>query len=226
MKEHPILFSGPMVRAMLAGTKTQTRRIVTAAPGKQSEWLTPEALVSVRRFAPSIDGRWTIAVGEPSRIVHCGVEMDGGHIGSIRCPYGAAGDRLWVRETWAGDDCCGFVYRADHPGADLARGDLDDGEQTIRQWRPSIFMPRALSRITLEIVSVRAERLHDITDDDIRAEGVTVEMVAEMHGTTPERIAHPRLRNAWGLGWNKINGKRASWASNPWVWRIEFRRLP
>lgn len=185
MKERAILFSSAMVRAILAATKTQTRRVV----------------------------RGESDIPEPFR----------------RCPYGVARDRLWVRETWAGDDCCGFVYRADHPDADLRRGDLDSGEQSIRAWHPSIFMPRAASRITLEIVSVRAERLQDITDEDARAEGIDPDAPiqgningkhGEIHCFGPDRG-----RNAFALLWDAINSKRAPWSSNPWVWVIAFKRV-
>lgn len=170
MKEHPILFSGPMVRALLAGTKTQTRRIVT-----QPRFVGPA-------------------------MIHAG-------------PYGGPGDRLWVRETFA-ETSGRVIYRESVP--------MGPGV-----WRPSIFMPRALSRITLEVVSVRVERLQDITDDDILAEGVTVAGVAALVGK--QRSREPiacNLRGLWSLGWDAINGKRAPWASNPWVWRVEFRRLP
>src|SRR5262249_27378565 len=146
----------------------------------------------------------------------------GGDVHGLLCPYGGPGDRLWVRETWAGDDCCGYVYRADHPNADLKRGDLDDGDQSIRRWRPAIHMPHAASRITLDVLSVRVERLQQITEDDARAEGVLspAELsVCKLEGPLPwGRDAFQRL-------WDAINGKRALWASNPWVWCIEFRRL-
>lgn len=190
MKERPILFSGAMVRAILAGTKTQTRRIASVR-GIGCEYLT-----------------------NPSA--------------QVPCPYGAPYDRLWVRETWAGDDCCGFVYRADHPNADLKRGDLDDGEQSIREWRPSIFMPRDACRITLEIVSVRVGRLSDITEADALAEGFTRENVPPLLKKADPKRIWPIARNKrelFSLGWDAINGKRAPWASNPWVWRVEFRRV-
>ncbi len=174
MKEHPILFSGPMVRALLAGTKTQTRRVImfkTCGPAEPAP------------TAPDVDAAW---------IARC-----------CQSPYGGPGDRLWVRETWAGDDGCGFVYRADHPDADIARGDLDDGEQTIRRWHPSIFMRRNASRVTLGIASVGVERLHDITEDDIRAEGVTRESVGDLLATARPKKFYPIARDwqeLWALG--------------------------
>lgn len=177
MRERPILFSGPMVRALLAGTKTQTRRMVRDQdPFDDFQSLPPLGLV---------------------------------------CPYGVHGDRLWVRETWT-DGYPGtadtVLYRATYEG----RAD--------HVWRPSIFMRRPASRITLEVSSVRVERLQDITDEDIRAEGVTPEIASEMAG---HPIHDPcSLRRAWEIGWDGINGKRAPWASNPWIWALTFKRVP
>ena len=198
MKEHPILFSGPMVRAILEGRKTQTRRAVVARHVPDlSSW-------SLRGLQVYPDGGL--------RAVFDGDEEPVG----VPCPYGAPGDRLWVRETWAGDDCCGYVYRADHPDADLRAGDLDDGEQSIRRWHPSIHMPRAASRLTLALTAVRVERLHDISDADIEAEGVT--------SGTPPCLAHLRravLRDGWERLWKSTAGIE-SWNANPWVWALSF----
>lgn len=186
MKERPILFSAPMVRAILAGTKTQTRRIVKG--------------------------------------------LNGCHPGILPCPYGAAGDRLWVRETWKT-----VPWNA---GAEKRIEGADHDEEGIRYratwdrscappWRPSIFMRRNASRITLDVTAVRAERLQDITEDDIRAEGVTRVNVGDLLATVRPRrtfpIAHD-WRSLWALGWDAINGKRAPWSSNPWVWVISFTR--
>ena len=186
MKERPILFSGPMVRAILSGRKTVTRRVVSPQPSDH----TGSGVVAVVRF-------------------------NLGHSGGMRCPFGEAGDRLWVRETFA----------ESVPGCD-PRG---DGPAHPMTWRPSIFMRREASRITLDVVSVRAERLHDITDEDIAAEGVDREAVMSTLGPVDREIVSSGglircPRDAWRLGWNAINGKRAPWSANPWVWRVEFRR--
>jgi hypothetical protein len=137
-----------------------------------------------------------------------------------RCPYGVPGDRLWVRETWApqpereeawklpeheggggsADDVC---YRADERPNDHQLGGLTHG---VARWRPSIYMPRFASRITLEVTDVRADRLQDITEEDAKAEGV------ERQSTFREL-------------WDGINGKRAPWSSNPFVWVVGFRRV-
>jgi hypothetical protein len=200
VKEHPILFSGPMVRAILAGTKSVTRRVVKHG----AQPVPPDRSVITDTYPngqPGWFALWPHTYGARR---------------ALACPYGAAGDRLWVRETWAGDDACGFVYRADHPHADLARCDLDDGEQTIRRWHPAIHMRRAASRLTLDVLSVRVERLQDISEEDARAEGV--EPLTE--------YADRAHRRAFAALWDQINGKRAPGLSNPWVWRVEFRGLP
>lgn len=171
MGDVPILFSGPMVRAILEGRKTQTRRPC----------------------------RW-------------GVARDAV----------AAGDRLWVRETWAvatGDVCDGNAairYRAD--GALEAVNDhrsdaLPRMLSTSDRWRPSIHMPRWASRLTLPVVSVRAERLHDITEADAVAEGVR----------DPDLRAAETARVLFADLWNATYGPEA-WDANPWVWRIEFTK--
>lgn len=154
-KEHPILFSGPMIRAILKGRKTQTRRVLkvdTDAPVEEPY---------VLGYEP--DGAW----------FSCATD---GTASIVFCPYGREGDRLWVRETFVPmadlktKDPGIYAlqsrafFRADHPTG-LSH---DDGEEL--RWRPSIFMPRALSRITLEITDVRVERLQEITSADIQAD--------------------------------------------------------
>lgn len=158
-RERPILFSGPMVRAILGNRKTVTRRIVRN-PGRLEGFM--------------------LSGEEPSW-----------------CPYGGPGDLLWVRET----------FRQAYRSAEYHyRADADEPEAT-GCWRPSIFMPRAACRLFLGVVSVRAERLQDITEEDVEAEGLSA--------VTKDAFAH---------GWDKINSKRGPWASNPMVWRVEFRR--
>lgn len=194
MKERPILFSAPMVRALLAGTKTQTRRVVkpqptgfVGGPGVTLCDSSPAPLVPMNDFAGT-----------------CGQE--------IICPYGQPGDRLWVRETWhdassALHSCA--LYRAD--GGEIYGG----------KWAPSIHMPRWASRITLEITSARAERLQDISEADALAEGCNVH--PDHHGKPPTSIYSPV--QAYRDLWERINGP-GSWDANPWVWVVEFRRLP
>jgi len=186
VKERPILFSAPMVRALLAGTKTQTRRAIkvpSVAPWTQHE-----------------DGYWS-----------------GAGTGLIRCPYGQPGDRLWVRETWCDDwkESRGIVYRAD---GDLVAEMFDAG----CTWRPSIHMPRELSRITLEITDVRVERLQEISEADAKAEGVYPPPAG-----TDDDGAHfdaGSYRDGFRSIWESIHGPGA-WDANPWVWVLEFRPL-
>lgn len=181
MKERPILFSGPMVRALLDGRKTRTRRVVKPQP----EWS-----CSPLEFTNS-PGVWAPNEAEDYR----------------RCPYGVPGDRLWVRETWQRvvplliDPTTKYEYLAT----------VRDGCHPAR-WKPSIHMPRVASRITLEVVRVRVERVQQITEADAIAEGCGR---AECGALAV--LEYCRL-------WNEINGPGA-WAENPWVWVVEFKRI-
>lgn len=203
MKERPILFSAPMVRAILDGAKTQTRRVVKlgAPPRGCRPW----------RLQGNDNIRFPVFVADAD------APGDFGAAGSIKCPYGVPGDRLWVRETWYGDTLDGVVYRADID-------QLDEG-----QWRPSIFMPRWASRITLEITDVRVQRLQDISEEDARAEGCTGRdpEPADEGGTIyawKGRSAAPDARAHFAALWDSINGDGA-WAANPWVWALTFKKV-
>lgn len=193
MRERPILFSAEMVRALLAGTKTQTRRVAKefdAEPGKMDAIL--------RRF-PHQNG----------------------------CPYGAPGDQLWVRETWATNEGAagGVCYRAD-TGQCATFQRIANGEAThaVGRWRPSIHMPRWASRITLEVTGVRVERLQGISEADAVAEGIEShdDDGATYYGPFGKGDACP-IR-AFRALWESINGA-GSWDANPFVWVVEFRRL-
>lgn len=195
MKERPILFSGPMVRALLAGTKTQTRRILKLKWGFDLEERDDGTLWPWAEHPDCDDDVW------------------------MPCPQGEIGDRLWVREAWAPNSgsAGGFLYRADHGSASsYHRIDLKTGVWThaTSRWRPSIHMSRAASRITLEITGVRVERLQDISDPDALAEGCSHNDM--LHGD--------RLASVYARLWEKINGP-GSWAKNPYVWVVEFKRV-
>ncbi len=178
VKERPILFSGPTVRAILEGRTTQTRRVVMPQFNVLHQIRKDCAILTNRIFRRG-DG-W------------------------IKSPYGQPGDRLWVRETW-GPCAGGVVYRDDFPAC-------PDGGK----WKPSIFMPRWASRITLEIVSVRVERVQGITVDDAEKEGCGFGVNDETGGPVA------RFKNLW----DSINSSRGfGWYANPWVWVIEFQRL-
>jgi hypothetical protein len=187
-KERPILFQGAMVRAILAGTKSQTRRPVK---GLALEWLAPGM------FTPEY-----VALPENGL-----------------CPYGHPGDRLWVREAWAQNSGTegGYLYRADHGGTSgFYKTDLKTGLWThaCHKWRPSIHMPRAASRIALEITDVRVELLQDISESDANAEGCDLPSVDQDWS---------QCRRWYQALWESINGP-GSWDANPWVWAVSFRR--
>lgn len=215
MKERPILFSAPMVLALLAGTKTQTRRIVKAAPGKQSEWLTSELLGQVKHWATH-----PVGVNDDGPGVEL-VHPKGGPLGYVTSPYGGAGDRLWVKETWA----AGKGYDAEPKRRLIAlkstelprsarlwyRADAKDDSRRGK-WRPSIFMRRWMSRLVLEVTGLRVERLNEISESDAIAEG------------TPRVVQYRSAREAYSDLWESINGA-GSWAANPLVWVVEFKRL-
>ena len=189
MKEHPILFSAPMVRAILDGSKTQTRRV----------WKMPRGCMWYEAMGGEREG-WFIDPGQPWWP----------HVGECRCPYGVPGDRLWVREAWRRDifDHEKTLYRATH------------GDRTVfDKWKPSIHMPRVRSRITLEVTGVRVERLQDISKADARAEGV------RSNADTLAETGYADARFAYRSLWETINGA-GSWDANPWVWVVEFRKLP
>lgn len=223
--EGPILFRGAMVRAILSGSKTMTRRIAKFVP-------LHGANLAFSGLEPGYYG-----TGQPeSGTVLYARRGDGvwdQKTERLFCPYGVPGDRLWVRETWAPDDAYNRTfYRADAdadgtvPYLVSGAGGFGGGVGSFRpdHWRPSIFMPRAASRITLEVTGVRVERLHDITEDDARAEGLC------FNGLTyfvPERPTHAHVepRVVFQRLWDSINGKRAPWTSNPWVWVVEFKRV-
>ena len=222
MTERPILFSAEMVRVILDGRKTQTRRKMKVQP-----W--PGATVEVGPYHPHIVDRNGESQPGPATFGAIWDHQDivnGGDAG-LRCPYGAPGDTLWVRETWAphphGVMRCGAVYRAD-------LGAVPDASR----WRPSIHMPRWASRITLRITDVRVERLQDIegqhpSESDAIAEGVR----AIHHGdgdyyySAFRDVPHPKNwsdpADAFREVWNSINGAGA-WDDNPWVWVVGFER--
>jgi hypothetical protein len=215
MKERPILFNDPMVRAILQGRKTQTRRILRPQP--RLNWvykLTPE-FKAVQ-----------VSTQYDTMGVHDGV--------FIKCPYGRPGDRLWVREAFCetdwkpgtsgfpADPATGFIiaYRADYPDWPTrpfpAPWDAN--------WKPSIFMPRWASRLTLEITGVRVERVQEISEEDAKAEGCSKERIGAEAGALEGM--HFTARKQFAEFWDSINARRGfGWAINPWVWVIKFKRI-
>jgi hypothetical protein len=217
VKERPILFTGAMVRAILDGRKTMTRRVV------KREW-PPHGGGTSRAFVPR-DGKddfvtfsqpYTDLQGEPIWF------YSWGNARRLRCPYGAPGDRLWVREAFAysvkDPDSFGegfsrethhAVPREGHHGGDWTHYEPDGNGGLVTtsvkpKWKPGIHMPRWASRLTLDVTAVRVERLQDITEDDARAEGFD-------------------SRTAIADAWTAMHGA-GSWDANPWVWCIQFKR--
>lgn len=196
MKDRPILFSAPMVRAILDGTKTQTRRAVKPQP--TSDVRAAGAILS--STSPCAEGTWWWL--DSIDIMEANVVGE-----AFRCPYGQPGDRLWVRETWGPCDG-GFCYRADERDGSPAKP--DDG-----RWHPSIHMFRAASRITLEVTGVRVERLQDISEADAIAEGIE---------RADTGIPICDAKTWYRVLWEQINGA-GSWDAKPWVWVVEFKRV-
>lgn len=215
MKERPILFNQEMVRAILDGRKTQTRRVITHLGNCREFVINGKEIVDAQKYLSQPSVFSLIIMNTIAKL----------------CPYGQPGDLLWVRETWAemckyADPYCEcdeeerksnhFIeYRADsgnkYPG-DWDGADKEElKEDYIPKWHPSIFMPRAASRITLQIVNVRVERLQTITPID-----------ATLEGMSPDRHSVIEFRNIW----NSINAKKGfGWDTNPWVWVIEFEKF-
>lgn len=204
-RERPILFSGPMVRAILEGRKTVTRRVMKPQPDFLGSMVDPNTPFKT---------------------------LDAGLHARITCPHGQPDDRLWVREAWA----------ADAQVDAIAPRDLSQGEPiwypadfSVRQTgcsmiskgrgRPSIHMPRWASRILLEITAVRVERLQDISEEQALAEGVRGEPCDHARQACADiGCWGDTAKGAFGFLWESLNGE-GSWAANPWVWVVEFRRV-
>jgi hypothetical protein len=231
MREIPILFSTPMVQAILAGKKTMTRRICKDIAGYDFKWgLDKEPYIgNYKIFAKTESGKWDWVTLENQWLYDLQTAVDDNRTHLLKCPYGQPGDRLWVRETWADNipGCPnGITYKADHIDP------KGDGPANPIKWKPSIFMPKAAARIWLEVVSVRIERLQEITEDDARAEGIIFEEAMEFSGWRPTyndpdgSNAWPNYKGAFNFLWDSLNAKRGyGWDSNPFVWAISFKTL-
>ncbi|KQV66593.1 hypothetical protein [Caulobacter sp. Root343] len=228
MVDRPILFSGPMVRAIQSDIKGQTRRVMKPAPGKQSAWLTPEKL----QRAPTA----TMAVNPADSRVGAQLEHPkGGPLTWVKCPYGNVGDRLWVREELRRSTIGHWVYGADEQAISMRHTDPRAKEMVA--WAhhkegnrcPPMHMPHWASRLTLEITGLRVERLRAITEADAEAEGVREASLGDPHVISPDyvgplpRVTAPALV-LWEFLWRSINGDE-SWDANPWVWVVEFKRV-
>lgn len=213
VKERPILFSGEMVRAILDGRKTQTRRVVKPQPEpfKAHDRLGPFWWFNRRAWGLEQLGR--IAEKEMPWFL------------APHCPYGQPGDRLWVRENLRQDPLDGlWKYEEDFtPLIDL-EDEIDAVGWVVtrkRDYCPSIHMPRWASRITLEITDVRVERVQEISEADARAEGAE----PRLSGTSDWGPIRSH-RTGFVYLWNQINEARGyGWLANPWVWCLTFRRI-
>jgi len=220
MKERPILFFPSMVRAILAGTKTQTRRAIKPVGNDEGFVLQDYG-----------DGPWPYRSedGESGfyRDSH-GYDVEE----RIKCPYGRPGDRLWVRESFSGPYCMeaqdGMAAAAPSKWAHKSRiWYWADGQPTHGDWtrpRPSIHMPRWASRITLEVTDVKVERLQDISEADAMAEGIV--NAGDDNGYQLADTSHyaGTASESYASLWESINGP-GSWDANPHVWCISFRRI-
>lgn len=206
MKERPILFSGPMVRALLAGTKTQTRRVVNA---------------------PTTSGSFVCSCNRDG-IAEVNFGLDdtkpNGNLQWHRCRYGTRGEYLWVRESHYIVGEYREVYFRSTNDSNFYKQDVAAGREPLRwpgPWKPSIHMPRWASRITLRITDVRVQRLQDISPKDAIAEGIEIGDWADIEHDARHGISVvDRYRDLW----ESINGP-GSWAANPWVWALTFDRV-
>jgi hypothetical protein len=225
MKQRPIIFNTEMVRAILDGGKTQTRRMFKAQPhndwdpfSKNAEWYTP-TIIDKHGFY------------QPANYELFGVSDEDCAFVS---PFGTIGDQLWVRETWrqfnSSDECGCSEYPCGCPnnGTVLFKATGDSGES---KWKPSIHMPRSCARILLEVTAVRVERLNDISEQDAIKEGVkfTDYGLNKFGNQQPGWLWRKSnkyeecLSSAkWAFAnlWNSIY---ENWDANPWVWVIEFK---
>lgn len=202
MKERPILFSGPMVRAILEGRKTQTRRVVNPQP-----------------WDAACGGAGTRPIWAQGRPRSLG--------GRLRSPYGGDGDRLWVRETFTFGETAPSDRETSRRVTIFRADCLNDHPESWEKknggpgWVPGIFMPRNQSRLTLEIADIRVERLQEIHRRDVQAEGF---LCRHCKGYSDNKHGCICVKG-FSEGWDALNAKRGySWKSNPWVWIIEFKR--
>ncbi|MGA6517174.1 hypothetical protein ACPEF8_28085 [Klebsiella sp. K796] len=198
MKERGMIFNGEMVRALLDDRKTQTRRPIK---WKQTRFTEIGEREDGSKWPWSEDAEHACDFWHP-------------------CPFGAVGDRIWVRETWA-------RYNIDQNSHDIAyRATTPEDWPEEGRWRPSIHMPRWASRILLEITNVRVERLNAISEEDARAEGIIDGGCLNCGEPEPCGCANPEpdATDAFAYLWQSIYGQE-SWNANPWVWVIEFERV-
>lgn len=231
VKDTGMIFQPESVRAIIEGNKTQTRRVIKPQPHK-----------NVARFVRSLArAGWLEEYdnGDPLGIFTGGKPVTWTQTGKpYRCPYGDAGDHVWVREAWMPKNwdsdkeymLAGCPDAATHPSETylgsptraIYKASYNDAIGDPGKWRNSMYMPRWASRITLEITNVRVERLQEISGRDVLAEGIDNGSSNPAMGVRWENMQ----RMAFEEQWNNLNAKRGySWESNPWCWCISFRKL-
>ena len=212
-KERPIIFSGEMVRAILDGRKTMTRRVVKCGVSADCESFINVGGDHWAQMFRAEDGEmYPKCWSDP-------------------CPFGQKGDRLWLKESWqvwtefnsvAPDGLLEAMGGVAYPDVNY----LANGNKWDARVRSPIHMPRWASRITLEITDVRVERLNEISEGDASKEGVErIEHGPHEVGSVPVHPFTSSYRDAFVALWNKINGKKHPWNLNPWVWKISFKKL-
>lgn len=239
VKERPIIFSGEMVKAILDGKKTMTRRAVKTQPRDECTEIATSACFGHVEYRSTSEDRQTQSI-----------------LAKIKCPYGKIGDRLWVRETWIqgyddplieseGDDenAVSIIYKADGKeeyrtcSAETAEnwGDFSADSEMVG-FKSPIHMPRWASRILLEITDIRVERLNDISEADALKEGIR-NYNFEMEDSPDTYVGYTHLQKDDGKStlyktpaiaferlWDTLNAKKGNpWSSNPWVWVVEFK---
>ncbi|HDT4040777.1 TPA: hypothetical protein QHK97_002806 [Enterobacter kobei] len=206
-----MIFNAEMVRAILDGRKTQTRRIMKVQPEPSKSrpgdfWFSSKKLESMVHVSDLMPGNSPIADCHLFFQEHC-------------CPFGAVGDRIWVRETWAEAGASApdlKLYRANYPAHVPTHYENVPPTEDVR-WTPSMHMPRWASRLTLEITGVRVERLRELSEDDAKSEGIT----PTSGGVLPGWEYRINFRDLWMSIYGADN-----WEANPWVWVIEFKVVP
>jgi hypothetical protein len=213
MAERPMLMSAPMVRALLAGTKTQTRRQVASPRTRPS-------------FVVLDHGQgWWPYQSDDGESELCDDGMEHPYVS----PYGKPGDRLWVREAWKAHPMFDHLPPRDIPESHIWYM-ADDGYKAESRYRHARFMPRWASRILLEVTAVRVEQLQEISEADAKAEGAECLFSPTCSAADRELLDIPLMedaspfRNGYALLWESINGPD-SWDANPWVWVVEFKRV-
>ena len=200
MKMKPIIFSTPMVRAILDGRKTQTRRVIKI------------------NGCPITSPKESLELTKEGLIYHSFCSMSGYY--KLLCQ---PGDILWVRETWSKDENGEYVYRANY-----GTTEDDSFPPSMFKWRPSIHMPREAARIFLRATNVRVERVQDITEEDAIAEGVKdpYEYQSPEYYEQPNLRGFEINKSAFAGCWDSIYSKRGyGWESNPWVWVVAFEKI-